>query len=342
MTSRLRPTKTGTLASLLSDLRAELQAAVEDVRVAHRRHGDSLHREQKVNEARMRHQGIPLPIELSSRVDRWDDPSNPAKRCCADVDTFCRELARANDDFRAIPPEPELRVAARPRSDREAEPLLFRRSAVRLATLLVHLTLERKWITPTLRTLRRNPLEIGMIALAGQTLHQSGRCPCGGSESCVRLAVSRALTIVMEGIETPIFGALRALAERVFHASLVLKAVSTRLKSEPRARQVELLAKVASELDRDIRNHLRSAIDQAPRESRARQWQLHDASRYLELGRFSDAQIAYLLPDCLAGDPVQRVRNRLNELAKEDPQAWWMRFVDPVAPEAFTGAESTL
>lgn len=42
MPSRLRPATTGTLASLLSGLRAELQAAVEDVRVAHGRHGKAL------------------------------------------------------------------------------------------------------------------------------------------------------------------------------------------------------------------------------------------------------------------------------------------------------------
>jgi hypothetical protein len=333
MGALLRHRKTGTATSLLSSLAADVQVGITAVHSAHRRHGEGLRRQQKSAEAHMRRQGIPLLVGVRSAAERWDDPNNPVKRSADAASVLCEAIATTSGDFRACPSDPELCLAARPRSPRASEALLFERSAKRLVTLQLHLMMDPKETKAFLRRLRRSPLEIRTFALWGQELHQSGKCVCRGRASCAILAVSRALAVVMEGVDSPVSKALRVLSERLFHVSCVLNAAGRRLKNDPRAGHIALLAKRAEGLDIEIRKHLRSAIDQAPRGSRPRQGQLCDASRYLQAGNSSDAQIAYLLPDRLGGDAVQRVRNRLNDLAKEDPEQWWMGFLDPVVPK---------
>jgi hypothetical protein len=353
MSSRLRMSKSGTLANLLARMALDLQAAGEAVCRARDEELRASTAQWEAAHAQLRRRGLDRAVDEPPVVGHMSWPSrdveaeHPVRRYAAAVTVVAAALRRASASFREVPTRPEIRVAARSKDGRTSERTRIGRCCKRLVRWLVRNGMAKGIKAAALARAHRNPPLLWVLASAHQNHHAGQKCRFGGGDGCPHLAVCRALGVLVHGVDTPVTAALRSLANAVFDAAEVLDAVIPKVAvletREHRVAALCVFSTMLTELDKEIRiKCLEAPYDRAPRGWRPRQALLSDASRYLEIGRFSDEQIAWFLDDGSGGDERQRlrrVRERLSGLAKEAPERWWLKYMDAATPEQIARAK---
>jgi hypothetical protein len=167
---------------------------------------------------------------------------------------------------------------------------------------------------------------------------------CSGKDSCPVMAVCRALSVVVEGLDTPLKAAERRLANVAFDAAGHLSAIARDAERQNHGLRdvIDDLAKLANLLlgvEGEIRQQcLTSYYDQAPRGARPRQAILIDATRWLAAGGFSDEQIAAFLDDG-SKNPARRARRVADLLNLKPGPNTWIGYARAATPEQIARAD---